>query len=213
MKKDKRSVVTDALETLGNIIDDTCKRDAIHLAVEPCIAGEVLSPGDHIGVLTNNLALKNTPASYETDITYVGIVDPFLKGNVQPGQKFWLILYPRTITSLRHVWEHPNFPENTQEHIEKLIKVDTIKVDEKEKSIKWMQVWANRHMSEDYYDTTDEGILTHEMAYANAIEAGKDNHVGPYEDARDHIDDEWWDHWERITGLKGDRGDYFSCSC
>ena len=64
MKKDKRSVVTDALETLGNIIDDTCKRDAIHLAVEPCIAGEVLSPGDHIGVLTNNLALKNTPARY-----------------------------------------------------------------------------------------------------------------------------------------------------
>lgn len=31
---DKRSVFTDALETLGTIIDDTQKRDAIHLAFE-----------------------------------------------------------------------------------------------------------------------------------------------------------------------------------
>lgn len=37
---DKRSVATDALETLGTIIDDKQKRDAIHLAVEPVVAGE-----------------------------------------------------------------------------------------------------------------------------------------------------------------------------
>ncbi len=32
---DKRSVATDALATLGTIIDETAKRDAIHLAVIP----------------------------------------------------------------------------------------------------------------------------------------------------------------------------------
>lgn len=37
---DKRSVSTDALETLGTIIDDRAGRDAIHLAVEPVHAGE-----------------------------------------------------------------------------------------------------------------------------------------------------------------------------
>jgi hypothetical protein len=42
-----RSVATDALATLGTIIDDTQKRDAIHIAVEPVIAGERLRPGDH----------------------------------------------------------------------------------------------------------------------------------------------------------------------
>ena len=42
MGSDKRSVATDALETLGTIIDDTQKRDAIHLAVEPVVAGERL---------------------------------------------------------------------------------------------------------------------------------------------------------------------------
>ena len=47
---DRRSVATDALETLGTLIDDTQKRDAIHLAVEPVIAGQNLDPGDHITV-------------------------------------------------------------------------------------------------------------------------------------------------------------------
>lgn len=47
---DKRSVSTDALETLGTIIDDRAGRDAIHLAVEPVKAGERLQPGQHIGV-------------------------------------------------------------------------------------------------------------------------------------------------------------------
>jgi hypothetical protein len=42
---DKRTVHTDALETLGNIIGPQEKRDAIHLAVCPVIAQEQLLPG------------------------------------------------------------------------------------------------------------------------------------------------------------------------
>lgn len=34
----------------------------------------------------------------------VGIVDPFLRESVQPSQRFWLFLYPNTVTSLRHEW-------------------------------------------------------------------------------------------------------------
>jgi hypothetical protein len=44
----KHKVATDALETLGTIIDDSAKRDAIHLAVIPAVAGEDLLPGMHV---------------------------------------------------------------------------------------------------------------------------------------------------------------------
>ena len=48
---DKRSPVTDALETLGMIHFKPEARDAIHLAVEPVIADSILAPGQKIGII------------------------------------------------------------------------------------------------------------------------------------------------------------------
>lgn len=101
---DKRSVHTDALATLGTIIDETQKRDAIHLAVEPVIAGQRLDPGDHVKV-------SNGVATMAPVGEGLGIVDPFLVEPVRAGQRFWFVMYPRKITSLRHVWAHPAFPD------------------------------------------------------------------------------------------------------
>jgi len=98
-----RPVRTDALETLGMIHDRIEKRDAIHLAVEPVTAARSLSPGDHVGVKDGVACSSYTP--------HVGIVDPFLSDGPMNGQRFWLVLYPRTIESLRHVWSHPAFPD------------------------------------------------------------------------------------------------------
>jgi hypothetical protein len=181
-----RSVHTDALATLGKIISASENRDAIHLAVEPTVAKQTLRPGWHVGVdgTTNNP---------------VGIVDPFLTAAVLPGERFWLIVYPRQITSLRHVWEHPAFPT-----------VET-KLVSRDASERWMRRWAMRHVSYDYYGESD--AVNEDKAYAFAIQAGHSHSVGPYEDARDHIDSEWWGHWEAITGMVGDRDEYFSCGC
>lgn len=197
MTKQIHVVSTDALGTLGTIIDETAGRDAIHLAVEPVMAGEKLYPGSHVRMKDGK-----AEAGGET----VGIVDPFLKGPVYEGQWFWFVIYPRAITSLRHVWSHPAFADVSAAPVEPAI-------DTKSDSEKWMRAWAVKHMSDDYYSDDYGAKRSEESAYASALEAGEDNHVGPYEDARDHIDSEWWDYWEAITGKKGNREDWFSCGC
>lgn len=115
---DVRTPSTDALETLGMIHFKPEHRDAIHLAVEAVQAGEFLEPGQHIGII-NGVAwpIGHQPTSQDetkvtfTKVPYHGIVDPFLPRGVQPGEKFWFVMKPREVRSLRHVWEHPDFPE------------------------------------------------------------------------------------------------------
>ncbi len=91
---------------VGQLAGDDARRDAIHFAVAPVIAGEDLDPGDHVGLNGNQEAMKDIGVS---EIKRIGLVDPFLSTRVLKGQKFWLFLYPNTITNLRHVWSHPAF--------------------------------------------------------------------------------------------------------
>jgi hypothetical protein len=106
---EKRSVHTDALATLGTILNlkDGPARDAIHLAVEPVRAGERLKPNDDIGI-KGGLAFKARDG-----VPKRGKADPFITADIMPGDVIWLVIYPRQIKSLRHVWEHPAFPTET----------------------------------------------------------------------------------------------------
>jgi hypothetical protein len=90
---------------LGQLIEDgDRRRDAIHIAVAPVTAAERLAPGQHVGLVEEgNLELAG-PCDCN-----IGVVDPFLTQGVEPGQRFWLFLYPGTISGLRHVWTHPAF--------------------------------------------------------------------------------------------------------
>ena len=79
-------------------------RDAIHIAVVPVTAARQLYPGARVG------RDPDDPSRFSNrSETLVGIVDPFLTKAVAEGERFWLFLYPNTITSLRHVWTHPEF--------------------------------------------------------------------------------------------------------
>lgn len=88
---------------VGKLLYSKARRDAIHVAVLPVIAAHTLRPGEHVGI------------SYEFDGLHfvgdvddkIGIVDPFLTDTVPTNGKFYLLLYPNTITSMRHHWEHP----------------------------------------------------------------------------------------------------------
>lgn len=88
--------------TVGKLLTGSEGRDAIHFALAPIAAGVPLEPGQHVGLFSDGTAKPTSP--------HIGIVDPFLRSPVERGQRFWLFLYPNTITGLRHVWTHPAFP-------------------------------------------------------------------------------------------------------
>lgn len=90
---------------LGELIEDgDRRRDAIHVAIAPVTAVERLAPGQHVG-----LVREDDPELVGACDSTIGVVDPFLTAAVETGQRFWLFLYPGTITGLRHVWTHPAF--------------------------------------------------------------------------------------------------------
>lgn len=195
MSDDKRKVSTDALETLGTIIGPDEKRDAIHLAVIPMQARFTLSSGDHVN------------AKGEPFVPYVGIVDPFLGEDVRPGEWFWLVIYPRQITSLRHVWSHPAFPEEQ-------VGLGYTSAPTKEYSEGWLRDWVERSECPSYeFLINVAGGETEEPSYYTG-------YLGEYAlnvhgtDACGEIPDEVWTHVENVIGKKvPHRPTTFSCSC
>lgn len=110
--------------TVGQIIKDNPKKDAIHVAIFPATAEHQLYPGQHVGIRSDGITA--TPDSREK----VGIVDPFIRESVYPGQKFWLFLYPNTVTGMRHEWEHPAFSNDSRKIIEEIARDINVTYDE-----------------------------------------------------------------------------------
>lgn len=212
MSTDKRSVNTDALETLGYTISENEKRDAIHLAVEPVVAGEALIPGNHVKLL-NSVAHK-APTGQG-----VGIVDPFLENVVRKGERFWLVVYPRKITSLRHVWTHPAFPEpegsksvEEQKHTPGVIPPlpDTHKLHQQSVSEQWLRDFCTRNDVPPYETVMDA------IKGTGSVHVNKDYEYWTFIgiDAHCEIPKEFWEHVENVLGKTvSDKPEYFSCSC
>jgi hypothetical protein len=91
--------------TLGFVHGQEMGRDAIHIAVAQVEAAHHLAPGQHIGFVDagqRKVGMVSNP---------LGIVDPFLRNAVVPGELFWMFLLPNTITGLRHQWTHQAFED------------------------------------------------------------------------------------------------------
>lgn len=174
---------------VGRLIkaDEEPKRDAIHVAVVPCIATEPLKPGEFVSVT------KGSNEAFANAINPVGIVDPFLTEPVELDQRFWLFILPNTVTSLRHAWTHPMFRDDdkytneSEEWIEKF--AESIKM-----SYEQIMAAADRWNvgNWDYtYDNTEN-----------------------YKDKNLHDWEEFWNHWQVVTGkMPKDRSCFFTCSC
>lgn len=194
---DNRTMATDAVATIGMLIPETSGRDAIHLATEPVIAGERLYAGQHIGFLPDGTV--GTAAA-----ELLGIVDPFLTAPLFPGNRFWLVVYPRTITSLRHVWEHPSFASEPT--------APAMPTDDKSVSERWLQKYAD-DIDETFntlMSAADRFIATGEY-FLGAEEHG---YHGKFEGEGTHPD--FWHHYQIYRGVvvpAEDQHSFFSCAC
>lgn len=173
---------------LGCLIEGEQQRDAIHVAVAPVVAGIALAPGDHVGFIDD----ERSAVGFDAD-ELIGVVDPFLKGRVLKGEKFWLFIYPKAVTGMRHEWQHPAFSS-------------VVKQDDKSASEAWLRAAAVRLGCS--YDE-----LMHEHS---ALVTG--DYINNGEHIRDvwyDLRDEFWKHYEVVTGKKlediNEGG--FTCSC
>ncbi len=188
----------DATATIGTLLTENMERDAIHVAVIQAKSSRWLSPGE--------------PVTLEDGYAYpckrgegIGIVDPFLTQKVKREERCWILLYPRTITSLRHVWTHPDIPEEENWKT----------TEKKEASEKWMRDFCDRTDCPDYEDLLEilKGEARNWTGYgASSIEEWGFVIRGGY--AHGEIPPEFWDHAEVLTGKKFSiRPEYFTCSC
>lgn len=105
MSDEKMRPVEQYTPRLGKLAKATDHRDAIHVAVAPVIAGEFLDPGADVWVKNGVAYMAGKPDG----MRWVGIADPFMPEGIKEGERFWLLMYPNTVSSLRHVWTHPAF--------------------------------------------------------------------------------------------------------
>jgi hypothetical protein len=176
---------TDALATVGTVIEEGAGRDAIHIAVLPVEAQMKMFPSQP----ANQAGGTGDP---------IGIVDPFLQAPVLPGQTFWLFIYPRTITSLRHVWNHPSIVD---EGLEK---------EAAKKGLTPAETWLQNYCAEvgmrldELLDATEMWVLYGE----HWVEGGRFEGIG--------LPHEFWEHYQNHTGKvvpENKQERFYCCSC
>ena len=176
--------------TLGILPSETDQRDAIHIAIVPAVACGRLYPGQAVGIITVDGAHRVHNAE-----PHIGIIDPFLKAPIWEGQLAWVLMFPNTITSLRHDWTHPAFLAVSRDE------------DGKAQSEKFIRDFASE------IGWTYEHLI--ERA-AHFVKTGDFELVS--EDARDawySVCDEFWKHFAKLTAIDVSEvdGGFFGCSC
>jgi hypothetical protein len=147
--------------------------------------------------------MSNGKASAKAD-KLIGIVDPFLPTGPYPGQMFWLVLYPRTITSLRHVWEHPDFITDPVR--------SAVPRDEVNLSIQWIKDYCSN------IGCTMDELMEHAELW---VESTKNGGWGEYwvDGGRWEgmsVNPEFWGHYEVVRGQTvptEQKRNFFSCAC
>lgn len=187
--------MVDALETIGTKLEkrhaqpngDVLQRDAIHVAVVLAVASENLMSGQDVGIDVFGHAGSNIEP-------YVGVVDPFLVDSVSTGEAFWLCMYPRSITGLKHEWSHPALDEHPRLEAEE-----------------WLHQWFG---ALDTFVSFDEFIARARQRAEEQEVVGSS--LSFDDDIYGEIPNEVWDNLEIYLERpipQSNRAEYFSCSC
>jgi len=196
---------------LGALITGAAQRDAIHVAIAPVTSDEPLEPGMHVALVEGSAT--KVRACHEADDS-IGIVDPFLRAaHIEPGTPFWLLLYPQTITSLRHEWTHPAFAaaEAAEEESPRDILGRHAPDMVKETATKWIERHAAElGMSFDQLMAYARNWATDTRYYQYVTQRGSESWRSTFRA------EEFWTHFETLTGIRlvdDKRTNFFSCSC
>lgn len=196
---------------LGQKLTGNEERDAVHIAVAPATALVTLKPGEHVEITNSNGRTEAVKAGKHP----IGIVDPFLTTSVKFGEQFYIFLYPNTITSLKHVWTHPDFEEkvfSVCSSVNGYTNDDNNCVDtDKTESVQWMEDFASScDMS--LKDMLAIGRVFNKTGQAY-VEHGSDRCMDAIFNCGGA--EEFWKHYEIITGdvVKDKYDQPFSCSC
>lgn len=197
----------DAVATMGAVLpSDAGGRDAVHVAVISVVAGSSLLPGQHVGFSTTLAKEGGENVAVTHPNKMLGVVDPFIKELVKPGERFWLYIYPRKITGLNHRWTHPDIPdENDAAPVPGQYNAPSQKLS----SEKWLREFCERSDCPSYFEVVGKA----QSALKNGEQYVHFNDM----DAHGDIPPEFWEHLAVVTGEPlpdaGDRPSGFSCSC
>lgn len=193
----------DPSKSLGQTLTGEEERDAIHVAILPCICeDDWLSPGQAVELV---IGTHDRICATRNDRPGLGIVDPFLTDSVRQGDRVWVFLRPGTVTGMRHHWSHPDIPEPQDAEARVATQVYQKLQGPEYESKTWLQRFAQKWQF-DY----DEMVST-AAAGGGYIIASNDLGI-PEEEI-----EEFWGHMEIFTGKKFSdahrQGVGFSCSC
>jgi hypothetical protein len=194
----------DAVATMGTLLPDGAGgRDAVHVAVFSAVSDENLEPGMHVSIVSQG-EIDTKVSQYEYGAGMIGIVDPFIKDAVPASRRFWVYLYPRTITALSHKWSHPAFEQAESSYAppsQKLI------------SEKWLRDYCINHNVPSYKKFM-KAVKDQVLEGYNFPHNTNSLHIDG-QDASGDIPAELWVHVENVLGekLPDEKPTYFSCSC
>lgn len=173
-------------DVLGRLADSKAAKDAVHVAIIPvtCAHAKVY-PGEPLKVVAGGAIEKAGDGEWD------GIVDPFLRASVMPGDRFYMVLKPGSITSLRHDWEHPAFTDTTEEE-----------------EMKWVKDFAAELGIP--FDTLWDGAGMYSGDSSYYVSTGEVEVYGSDENWK-----KFWDIFCRKTGAKKPEYEqgFFSCAC
>ena len=98
---------------LGHLLEHSlATRDAVHFAVLPVESKALrLFPGQFVKI---SGVYPYVEVTHENDPDYLGVVDPFYRKQINHGERFWIIMRPGSTQNLRHAWDHPQVPNDTE---------------------------------------------------------------------------------------------------